>query len=251
MNIKSLLLGSAAAMVAVSGAQAADAVVVEPEPVEYVRVCDAYGAGFFYIPGTETCLQIGGYVRSTYTHLETADDQLDTDPETVGTQGDADTDRDTRDRWRTRARLWVDARNETDWGTLRGWARLEANSTPGAAGSFSNAQFMISIDNGTSAVRVGHGDSHLSTWHGYGGTFGWGVIPGLWAGSDDGITSFNGGDHYLDYTYSMDAMAFTVGLLADGGLNGASEPDHFDHTWRHSDHLSIRLVGKILRRLRD
>ncbi|MEK1855442.1 MAG: porin, partial [Phyllobacterium sp.] len=57
MNIKSLLLGSAAALAAVTGARAADAVVVaEPEPVEYVRVCDAYGAGFFYIPGTETCL---------------------------------------------------------------------------------------------------------------------------------------------------------------------------------------------------
>ncbi|MEP4753305.1 MAG: porin, partial [Nitratireductor sp.] len=54
MKIKSLLLGSAAALAAVSGARAADAVVIaEPEPVEYVRVCDAYGAGFFYIPGTE------------------------------------------------------------------------------------------------------------------------------------------------------------------------------------------------------
>ncbi|MEO1142504.1 MAG: porin, partial [Pseudomonadota bacterium] len=64
MNIKSLLLGSAAAMVAVSGAQAADAIVVEPEPVEYVRVCDAYGSGFFFIPGTETCIRLGGFVRS-------------------------------------------------------------------------------------------------------------------------------------------------------------------------------------------
>jgi hypothetical protein len=63
MNIRSLLLGTAAALVAVSGARAADAVMApEPEPVEYVRVCDAYGAGFFYIPGTETCLQISGYV---------------------------------------------------------------------------------------------------------------------------------------------------------------------------------------------
>jgi hypothetical protein len=64
MNIKSLLLGSAAALVAVSGARAADAVVVaEPEPAEYVNICDVYGAGYFYIPGTETCLRIGGYVR--------------------------------------------------------------------------------------------------------------------------------------------------------------------------------------------
>ncbi|MFD1987796.1 porin [Mesorhizobium newzealandense] len=64
MNIKSLLLGSAAALVAVSGARAADAVVVaEPEPAEYVKICDVYGAGYFYIPGTETCLRIGGFIR--------------------------------------------------------------------------------------------------------------------------------------------------------------------------------------------
>ena len=64
MNIKSLLLGSAAALIAVSGARAADAVTVaEPEPAEYVKICDVYGAGYFYIPGTQTCLRIGGYVR--------------------------------------------------------------------------------------------------------------------------------------------------------------------------------------------
>ncbi|KQO75300.1 porin [Rhizobium sp. Leaf262] len=46
MNIKSLLIGSAAALAAVSGAQAADAIVAaEPEPLEYVRVCDAFGTG--------------------------------------------------------------------------------------------------------------------------------------------------------------------------------------------------------------
>jgi hypothetical protein len=30
------------------------------EPVEYVRVCTIYGAGFFYIPGTDTCLRVDG-----------------------------------------------------------------------------------------------------------------------------------------------------------------------------------------------
>ncbi|OJU49826.1 MAG: porin [Mesorhizobium sp. 61-13] len=64
MNIKSVLFGSAAALIAVSSAHAADAVVVaEPEPAEYVKICDVYGAGYFYIPGTETCLRVGGYVR--------------------------------------------------------------------------------------------------------------------------------------------------------------------------------------------
>ncbi|RRI01518.1 porin [Mesorhizobium tamadayense] len=62
MSIKSLLLGFASAIIAVSGARAADA-VVELEPAEYVKICDVYGAGYFYIPGTESCLRIGGYVR--------------------------------------------------------------------------------------------------------------------------------------------------------------------------------------------
>lgn len=64
MKRMSLLLGSVAALVAASSAHAADAVVVpEPETAEYVKICDVYGAGYFYIPGTETCLRIGGYVR--------------------------------------------------------------------------------------------------------------------------------------------------------------------------------------------
>ena len=32
-------------------------------PVEYERVCDVYGTGFYYIPGTENCLKITGYVE--------------------------------------------------------------------------------------------------------------------------------------------------------------------------------------------
>ncbi|MET4632420.1 porin [Kaistia defluvii] len=61
MNFKTLLLGSAAAMLMAGGAQAADLTVAEP--VDYVKVCDAFGAGFFYSPGTDTCIKIGGYVK--------------------------------------------------------------------------------------------------------------------------------------------------------------------------------------------
>src|SRR5690606_11075385 len=69
MNIKSLLIGSAAALVMATGAQAADAIVMpEPEPMDYVRICDVYGTGFYYIPGTETCLKIGGYMRYEIYH---------------------------------------------------------------------------------------------------------------------------------------------------------------------------------------
>src|SRR6201996_7780385 len=64
--VKSLILGSAAGLVAMSGAQAAD-LPVKAKAVEYVRVCSLYGAGFYYIPGTDTCVKIGGYLRADAT----------------------------------------------------------------------------------------------------------------------------------------------------------------------------------------
>ncbi|RDJ13553.1 porin, partial [Rhizobium phaseoli] len=102
MNIKSLLLGSAAALAVVSGAQAADAIVAaEPEPVEYVRVCDAYGTGYFYIPGTETCLKIEGYIRF---QVNVGED--------VG--GDSDWDAVTR------GQVQFTAKSDTEYGPLTG-----------------------------------------------------------------------------------------------------------------------------------
>ena len=103
MNIKSLLIGSAAALAAVSGAKAADAIVAaEPEPLEYVRVCDAFGTGFFYIPGTETCLKFDGYVRF----------QTDFGRNLSGTS-----DWDSF----TRAQFNIDTRTDTELGALRGY----------------------------------------------------------------------------------------------------------------------------------
>ena len=60
--VKSLILGSAAGLIAMSGAQAAD-LPVKAKAVEYVRICSLYGAGFWYIPGTDTCIKLGGYLR--------------------------------------------------------------------------------------------------------------------------------------------------------------------------------------------
>src|SRR6201989_2192668 len=61
-----LLLSSAAGLVAVPGAKAAD-LPVKAKAIEYVKVCSLYGAGFWYIPGTDTCIRIGGYVRADTT----------------------------------------------------------------------------------------------------------------------------------------------------------------------------------------
>jgi hypothetical protein len=61
MRLKALLLGSATALAVAGGAQAADLSVAEP--VDYVRVCDAFGTGYWYVPGTDVCIKIWGLVR--------------------------------------------------------------------------------------------------------------------------------------------------------------------------------------------
>ena len=121
MNIKSLLLGSAAALVAVSGARAADAVVIaEPEPMEYVRVCDTYGVGFYYIPGTETCLQASAATSATTSASARSASRTSSTRKISSTDGDRSTTNDTYYK-RARFALRVDARAETELGTLRGY----------------------------------------------------------------------------------------------------------------------------------
>ena len=63
--VKSLLLASAAGLVATAGAQAAD-LPVKAKAVEYVKICSLYGIGFYYIPGTDTCIRIGGHLQAKH-----------------------------------------------------------------------------------------------------------------------------------------------------------------------------------------
>jgi hypothetical protein len=146
---KSLLLGSAAALAATAGAQAADLPFRKAAPVEYVRVCDWTGAGFFYIPGTDTCLKIGGFVRAEFEYDSGGRAYLP--PGTFATSsganagGNAEGGVDSglrgtyisgRNRDATgffvRGRLTADARTQTAYGTLRSFIQLQADRTSGA-----------------------------------------------------------------------------------------------------------------------
>jgi hypothetical protein len=64
-KIKSLILGSAAVIAASAGAQAAD-LPVKAKAVQYVKICSLYGAGFYYIPGTDTCIKLGGFIQADW-----------------------------------------------------------------------------------------------------------------------------------------------------------------------------------------
>ena len=126
--LQTSLLGSAAAFAAVAGAQAADLPVKKAAPIEYVRVCSTYGAGFFYIPGTDTCLRLSGRARFEYGYQAPL----------ARSQGAGD-----YSGYRGLARINLDARTQTAYGTLRAFIRLEAASRTGTPTVYSGTQVRI------------------------------------------------------------------------------------------------------------
>ncbi len=232
MKIRTLLLGSAAALIAVSGAQAADAVIVEPEPVEYVRICDAYGAGYFYIPGTETCIRFSGYVRVDYTsrHIhdgftqtkvtETAGNTVSTRFNTVKVYSRQ------RHQLNYRGRLNIDVQNETEWGTLRSQLRFQGDGgtdnsdTDSYSGaSESPADAAVVIDRALISLagfRVGYSDDYWTTHGGY----------GYYKAEEGGPYGYSQGI-FLDYTYAADGFTATVGLVDNRRSGQAGQPDAY------------------------
>src|ERR1700704_3044049 len=123
--LKGILLGSAAGLVAVAGAQAAD-LPVKAKPVEYVKVCSLYGAGFWYVPGTDTCLKVGAYVR-VQTEFDANGGGI---PNGFGSATGRFTRTDTNElAFRTRAALSIDLRTQTEYGTLRSYLEVGAQAT--------------------------------------------------------------------------------------------------------------------------
>jgi hypothetical protein len=64
--IKSILLGSAAGLVAVASAHAADLPTRKAAPVEYVRVCNVGGITGWTMPGSDTCVKISGFMTAHF-----------------------------------------------------------------------------------------------------------------------------------------------------------------------------------------
>ncbi|MFW7357397.1 MAG: porin [Brucella sp.] len=155
-------------MVAASGAQAADAIVApEPEAVEYVRVCDAYGAGYFYIPGTETCLRIHGYVRYDATggdDVYARGGRLSYDAENGYSLARGGKDRDTWAKT-ARATLRFSTASETELGTLKTYVETRFQWADGNdSGSTGTLRFGYIQLGG---LRVGLDESAFVTFPGY------------------------------------------------------------------------------------
>ena len=217
--VKSLVLGSAAGLLAMSGAQAAD-LPVKAKAVEYVKVCSLYGAGFFYIPGTDTCIKLGGYLRVDTTF----NGGVYGAPAWSGDIGQGNRYRDYFAA-RSRMALTVDTRTATEYGVVRtfGQADLQfstlgnntANPNSLATNLGNNAQLLDTPGGGYVAVEMvfiqfagftfGKSASAYATpWHGYPGN-----NNSFLLGGHDTVTGVNN----IQYTAQFgNGVSATIGL---------------------------------------
>jgi len=201
--IKNVLLGSVAGLAMVGTAAAAD-LPVKAKAAEYVKICSAYGAGFYYIPGTDTCLKVGGYVTADtyYTDVKYKErvDGFDT--------GAFDPDGETY--FQTRAAIQLDARTQTEYGTLRSYieGRFEYGEEYGFGQQAETDEFTAS-DNSINDAYLKFGYIQFA-----GFTIGKATSAfDFWAG--DGWVGLEPGSYYSDTTPNL------ISYTADFG-NGFS-----------------------------
>jgi hypothetical protein len=168
--MKSILLGSAAGIVAVAGAQAADLPTKKAAPAEYVKICNVGGMAGFVIPGSDTCLKIGGYITA----------QVEAGNLTKGytwaKQGSALTSSRSDLRpsfgYTTRANISLDARQNTSYGVLRGYVEMQFENGNGfdtdGTGSYINLAYVQ-----WAGITAGKAPSFFSF---FGGGEGWANI---------------------------------------------------------------------------
>ncbi|HVB89314.1 MAG TPA: porin [Beijerinckiaceae bacterium] len=149
--VKSLLLAAPATILGAYAVQAADLPSREAAPIHYVRICDAYGSGFFFIPGTDTCLRVGGYVRAEFMYNP---GENIINPRT-GLVSQVAADQDTSGM-EMRGRVDLDARTQTAWGTAQTVIWMRGTDAYGLKDGYSVA----------GAIHASGGPGYFSTGNG-------------------------------------------------------------------------------------
>jgi hypothetical protein len=209
---KKLILGSAAGFLAIGGAQAAD-LPVKAKAVEYVKICSLYGAGFFYIPGTDTCIKLGGYLRADTTFNGGLHGQ-------PAWNGDLGQQNRYRDYFASRARmaLTVDTRTATEYGVVRTFGQMDF-SVGSPSGSFRDAALTQGQQIGWEYLFIqfagftfGKSSSAYSTpWNGF---------PGNISSSLLGGNNTDTGTNNIQYTAQFgNGVSGSIGLDDPLGFN--------------------------------
>src|SRR4051812_30425361 len=133
-SLKTVLLGSAASLLAVGVAQAADLPVKKAAAaVQYVEVCPVYGAGFYKLPGTDICIRHFGSVKFNFAFQD----------ERTSWFGPGDTEvqagASNTTGWEWTIRPGWDFRSPTEYGTLRTVVQLRVDMRNGIFESASPA----------------------------------------------------------------------------------------------------------------
>jgi Porin subfamily len=162
---KRLLLGSAAGLIALSGARAAD-LPTKAKSVEYVRICSLYGYGFYYIPGTDTCIKLGGYLRAE-TVLNTNADSGAADSSLGGARNRLSNDYTSR----ARQNLQIDTRTATEYGQVRTYFEGAFNWTTSGYSGAGGGSTVYSSLNGAQAPNNANTGSvaggYLGVWYAF------------------------------------------------------------------------------------
>ncbi|EKS27934.1 porin [Afipia felis] len=244
-KIKSLVLGSAAAIVAIGGAQAAD-LPVKAKAVEYVKVCSLYGAGFYYIPGTDTCIRIGGYLRAEVNFNAAPSDA-------TYLNGDGGLGYRTAGQYQTRARIMmnIDTRTATEYGVVRTFAAFGPQFNEGATNAPPDTL-------GSGSMRV---EAAFVQFAGF--TFGrsasayalpWNGAPGNLNSTLMGGPNFDAGVNNIQYTWQFgNGVSASVGVDQQGYSNrvgvanvAISTPDIFGaYTNAYAAPTAVDVVGNI------
>ncbi|MFH1342050.1 MAG: porin [Pseudomonadota bacterium] len=207
--VKSLILGSAAGLIAMSGAQAAD-LPVKAKAVEYVKICSLYGAGFWYVPGTDTCIKLGGYLRVDTTLNGGVYDR----PAWSGNDGQGNR---LADSYQSRSRMafTIDTRTATEYGVVRTFGQADIQYTS-PDGTVASSGYPTGSGVGVEQVFIqfagftfGKSQSAYSTpWHGYPGN-----NTSYLMGGHDSVTGVNN----IQYT-----AQFGNGVSGSIGLDDSS-----------------------------
>jgi hypothetical protein len=231
--MKSALLASATTIIAVASAQAADLPSKKAAPVSYVKVCDAYGAGFFNIPGTDTCVKLGGYVRAEYQYVPGKDVKNASGAVTQSKKNMSETG------YEVRGRIDVDARTPTAAGPARTFIRLRAANTSGVRNANLTDRGTYSFsDNSATGITA---ESALVQWAGF--TFG--VAPENYAMMPSSIyhanpwTGFPSGMKQIAYTRN-----FGGGLTATIALEDRKDFS-YDSTKSTRPETAANIVGNV------
>ena len=190
-----------------------------------MKICSLYGVGYYYIPGTDTCIKIGGYVR--YEAYHNAPGQLF--PES--TPNGSFTRHGATFAMQARFRMSADVRTQTEYGTLRSYFAfgLNAVNNPGGALETSGPTISAAMERAFiqfAGFTVGRSDTFFAFYNGaaYGLTvFGFDGSSGP-SGMNVAAYTWQFGNG-LSATVSVeDQIAHSAGVidLNTTGLNGAA-----------------------------